>query len=338
MASDMIQKMLQSLVLATSIWSLSSSLALASSFEHRQDVAHFIQEMSSRHGFNPEALARDFAAIKSNPTVLKLIRPPSLPTQRSWQRYQSRFINQQRIEAGLRFWNEHATTLAKAEMEYGIPREIIVGIIGVETIFGRNMGSYKVMEALATLAFDYPPRAEFFKTELEQFLLLARENHQNRLSIKGSFAGAIGIPQFMPGSQRRYAVDYDGDGEIDLRNNPVDAIGSVARFLSLHGWVAKAPIAIPVTLETVQPEWLEAGIFPKLKITELTASGIQFRPIAGLPEQAALIDLITPDEPTEYWLGFENFYVITRYNRSSFYAMSVFQLAEAIREQRNSAL
>ncbi|MBP8169870.1 MAG: lytic murein transglycosylase B, partial [Azonexus sp.] len=213
---------------------------------------------------------------------------------------------------------------------YGVPEEIIVAIIGVETEYGRNMGSFRVLEALATLAFYYPRRADFFRTELEQFLLLARENDMDAVNVRGSFAGAIGIPQFMPGSQRRYAVDFDGDRKVDLYGSVDDAIGSVARFLEQHGWQAGQAVAVPArTRGEPERSLIEAGIQPTLKVADLAQQGIT----ASADPQAVvtLVDLVSPGRATEYWLGFDNFYVITRYNRSSFYAMSVFQLAEEIR-------
>jgi membrane-bound lytic murein transglycosylase B len=268
--------------------------------------------------------------------VLQLILPPATPQQRSWERYRPRFVNERRIKNGLRFWRENPATLARARVFYGVPEEIIVAIIGVETEYGRNTGSFGVLEALATLAFDYPPRAAFFRTELEQFLLLARENGLKPLAVKGSFAGAIGIPQFMPGSQRRYGVDFDGDERIDLSASVEDAIGSVAHFLEQHGWQAGQPVATPATLPgEPAPALLAAGIRPSLPVSELQEQGI----VTSAEPQAkvALIDLVSPGKATEYWLGFENFYVITRYNRSSFYAMAVFQLAEALRQRRSNA-
>lgn len=290
----------------------------------------FARDLEQRHGFHADELISQFAQTRPNATVLKLIKPPASPLQRSWERYRPRFLNDRRIDGGVRFWQENGGQLAKASALYGVPEEIIVAIIGVETEYGRNMGGFRVFEALATLAFKYPPRAEFFRTELEQFLLLARENNLDPLAVKGSFAGAIGIPQFMPGSQRRYAVDFDGDQRVDLGNSVDDAIGSVARFLEQHGWQAGQPVAVPAMTSGAPDETLlQAGIRPSLKAADLADKGIHAR----IDPQAtvALIDLVSPGRDTEYWLGFENFYVITRYNRSSFYAMSVFQLAEEIR-------
>ena len=310
-------------------------------FSEAPEVRAFILDMHEQHGFDVAHLTRQFASIHSNAIVLRAIRPPAVPElQRSWQRYRVRFVNERRTSNGVRFWQENQTELARAEAIYGVPQEIIVAIIGVETEYGRNMGSFSVLEALATLAFDYPPRAPFFRGELEQCLLLARENGVSPLEIKGSYAGAIGIPQFMPSSQRKYAVDFDGDDRIDLRQSNTDAIGSVARFLNLHGWQAKAPIALPASVEGNPTALIAAGIKP---LTPLQALAKQGASVAtdneGAAERpAALIDLVTPGQPTEYWVGFDNFYVITRYNRSSCYAMSVFQLAEAIRQARGKAM
>ncbi|MGE5490884.1 MAG: lytic murein transglycosylase B [Actinomycetota bacterium] len=300
------------------------------SFADDPMVVEFVQDMAKRHQFDADELLRQFALARANPTVLKLIRPPETPQQRSWERYRPRFLNDRRIDAGVRFWEANRATLARARAFYGVPEEIIVAIIGVETEYGRNMGKFHVLEALATLAFRYPPRSDFFRTELEQFLLLARENGMEPWSIRGSFAGAIGVPQFMPGSQRRYAVDFDGDRRVDLTGSIDDAIGSVARFLEAHGWQAGQPVAMPARLAG-EPDraLIEAGIRPTLKVANLRQQGI----VSDADPQATvtLVDLISPGAPTEYWLGYENFYVITRYNRSSFYAMSVYQLAEAIK-------
>ncbi|MBK7955597.1 MAG: lytic murein transglycosylase B [Candidatus Accumulibacter sp.] len=305
------------------------------SFSQDPQVRAFIVDMHEQHGFDVTHLTQQFAAIRPNAIVLRAIRPPAVPEkQRSWQRYRERFVNSQRVGGGLSFWQKHAATLQRAQAIYGVPAEVIVAIIGVETVYGQNMGSFGVLEALASLAFNYPPRAEFFRGELEQFLLLARENGVSPLDIKGSYAGAIGIPQFMPSSQRRFAVDFDGDDRIDLRGSNSDAIGSVARFLQQHGWQTGAPVAVPARVNGDPAALLAMGIKPSLTVRELARDGVVAAADGDLP--AALIDLVTPGAATEYWLGFDNFYVITRYNRSSFYAMSVFQLAEALRAAQSS--
>ena len=311
-------------------------------FSTTPDVRAFILQMHEQHGFDVAHLTRQFASIHSNATVLRAIQPAAVPEQqRSWQRYRVRFVNERRLSSGLRFWQENGTELTRAEAIYGVPAEIIVAIIGVETEYGQNTGKFGVLEALATLAFDYPPRADFFRSELEQFLLMARENGVSPLEIKGSYAGAIGIPQFMPSSQRRFAVDFDGDDKIDLRGSATDAIGSVARYLNMFGWQTTAPIAIPARVDGDPSALIAAGFKPSLPLQEMLKQGISpLNNTEKLVEQAssqptALIDLVTPAQPTEYWIGFDNFYVITRYNRSSFYAMSVFQLAEALREAQS---
>lgn len=304
------------------------------SFAHDPEVAAFILEMQERHGFESEFLQYRFSRLQPNETVLKAIRPPAVPElQRSWERYRARFLNERRVAAGIRFWNENATTLKRASALYGVPEEVIVAIIGVETEYGRNTGKFGVMQALATLAFRYPPRAPFFRSELENYLLLARENGFDPLVLKGSYAGAMGIPQFMPSSQRRYAVDFDGDGKVDLTRSVEDAIGSVASFLAQHGWEAGGPVAVPATVEGDAAPLVALGIRPEKPLGELAAAGLRAEGDATRP--AAVIDLVSPEQATEYWAGFQNFYVITRYNRSSFYAMSVFQLAEEIRRQRD---
>jgi len=301
----------------------------------KSEVRAFAIEMHAQHDFDVAELLDKFSRVHSNATVLRAIRPAAVPEQqRSWQRYRERFVNERRISHGLKFWQENGAELLRAEALYGVPSEIIAAIIGVETEYGRNMGKFRVLEALATLAFDYPPRADFFRRELEQFLLLARENGADPLAVLGSYAGAIGIPQFMPSSQRRYAVDFDGDAHIDLQRSTSDAIGSVASFLYAHGWQPGAPVAVPALVAGDPAALIAAGIKPARALRELQQQGITAASAEapGEEQPAALIDLVGPDQPTEYWIGFDNFYVITRYNRSSFYAMAVFQLAAALRE------
>ncbi|MCL4746167.1 MAG: lytic murein transglycosylase B [Burkholderiaceae bacterium] len=297
------------------------------------ELDRFVQRMIELHGFDDASLRRTFGGVRRNAQVLRLIAPPASGFRRSWHAYRARFVEPLRIREGGEFWQANEATLARATRAFGVPAEFIVSIIGVETIYGRITGEFRVIDALATLAFDYPRRAEYFRGELEQFLLLARENSIDPFSVLGSYAGAIGLPQFMPGSIRRYAVDFDGDGRIDLRQSATDAIGSVARFLAEHGWVRGeathfgARIAPYARLDAL----LEAGIEPRFTAAELAAHGVSAS--EPLPEgmRVALIDLDTEGSPTVYALGARNFYVITRYNRSSFYAMAVIELARTLK-------
>ena len=267
--------------------------------------------------------------------MLKAIAPPKNAPLRSWQVYRARFVTDLRIAEGTAFWQANSAPLERAAREHGVPEEIIIAIIGVETLYGRQSGGFRVIDALATLAFDYPPRAEFFRAELEQYLLLARDRDIDVFSLKGSYAGAIGIPQFMPGSYRRYAVDFDGDGVADLLASPADAIGSVANFLRMHGWRRGELIALPAQVNgTAHRAMLDAGVEPKIPMGELRQYGVETRTSLALATPVALIDLETPGAPTEYRLGLQNFYVLTRYNRASFYAAAVMDLAAAIRAKK----
>jgi membrane-bound lytic murein transglycosylase B len=239
-------------------------------------------------------------------------------------------LNTSRIEGGVEYYREHSATLNRAYEQYGVTPEIIVAIIGVETLYGQHTGGFGVMEALASLAFHDPRRGDFFREELEQFLILARENGLDPLQSQGSYAGAIGIPQFMPGSWRKYAVDFDGDNKIDLEHSIADSIGSIGNYLNMYGWQKDEPVAHKVKLRgKPKTSWLEAGMLPSLETEELAKHGVQVIP--GSPKKATFINLPTPRQPTEYWLGYQNYYAVTRYNRDTFYAMSVVQLAEAIK-------
>ena len=302
----------------------------ADRYADRPETQQFINEMHERHGFDKDALTFIFRRAQYLPSVIKAISPPRDPVAvRSWQRYRGRFIDPVRIKAGIAFWERHRESIRAASDKYGVPEEIIVGIIGVETIYGRNTGSYQAVSALSTLAFDYPRRAELFRGELENLLLMAREQGRDPLDYQGSYAGALGLPQFLPSSVRNYAVDFDGDGQIDLLNSPKDAIGSVARFLSEHGWERDGPIWQPATVSGENVASLLAeGLEPRRTPRELAENGVVSGNAPDHP--AALIDLVTPGAPTEYRLGYRNFYVLTRYNRSSFYASAVADLAEEL--------
>lgn len=317
-----------------------STLVLAAShpvdYATREDVRAFVADMAQQ-GIAPDDLLAAFHHARHLPAVIKAIQPPKDPGIRSWQSYRGRFVEPKRIAAGLRFWHDHQQTLDRVEQDYGVPAEIVVAIIGIETIYGRHTGKFQTFSALATLAFDYPPRADLFRRELSSLLLLAKDEQRNPLSYRGSYAGALGLPQFLPSSVRQWAVDYDGDGRIDLTASASDAIGSVGRFLSAHGWIRGGVISLPVEADPAAADPLVAeGIKPARLAPTLTGLGV--RTATALPDQpAALIDLITPDAPTEYRLGFQNFYVITRYNHSSFYAAAVEDLATTLRSARNGA-
>ena len=309
---------------------LAAPVCARSSYADHPEAQHFIAEMSEQHGYAEDELRRLLATVQPLPAVLKLIAPPADPSAvRSWQRYRARFVEEKRIAAGRRFWRSHAASLARASALTGVPAEIIVAIIGVETLYGANVGRFPTFATLATLAFDYPPRAALFRRELAALLLLAREQGRSPLSYRGSYAGALGMPQFLPSSIHAWARDGDGDGQIDLYGSTEDSILSVANYLAVHGWQQGGPIALPVRVDETADlgALLAEGIEPRRRPAEMT--GVQG---TGLPDEpAALIDLVTPGEATEYWLGYRNFYVLTRYNRSSFYAMSVLQLARALR-------
>ena len=304
------------------------------SYAGRADVDEFIRRMVEHHGFAEREMRSLFSHVKRQPEILKAIRPPVSPRTRSWANYRPIFVNDRHVAEGMRFSAQNAEALARAEREYGVPQEIIAAIIGVETFYGRNMGKWRVADALATLAFDYPPRADYFRAELETYLLFTREAGIDALSVLGSYAGAIGIPQFMPRSYRLFAVDFDGDGVARLRSSPTDAIGSVANFLKMHGWVSGEPIAYRAEIGSADAASLvAAGLKPSRSLTELAAAGIAFRaePAPKPGALGALIDLVTPDKPSEYRIGLDNFYVITRYNQSSFYAAAVTDLAATLR-------
>lgn len=295
------------------------------------EVEGFIAEMVQKHGFEPKALARLFGQVRARPAVIKALSAPG--TARPWYEFRSRYIEPARIDAGLAFWRANGDTLARASREYGIPEEILVATIGVESYYGRHTGAFKVLDAITMAAFHYPPRAELFRSELEQFLLLAREDGLDAAGLRGSYAGAMGIPQFLPSSYRRYAVDFDGDGRRDLIGSRADAIGSVANYYKTFGWRPGEPVVVTAEADkTTLDPLLEVGIKPQLKVAEFKARGV----VPSAPvDDAAEAALIVAEGETgpRYWLGFNNFYVITRYNRSVNYALTVHELAQELRAQ-----
>jgi len=299
---------------------------------NRDNVQAFIDEMVETHGFERDYLQSILSKGKSQQTILDAISRPAEKTK-PWYDYRAIFVTPKRINAGVKFWAKHDTRLDRIAGETGVPAEYIAAIIGVETFYGRIRGSYRVLDALTTLAFDYPPRSKFFRSELEQLFLLAKEESIDLINMKGSYAGAIGPPQFIPSSYRRYAVDGDGDGRRDLLDNWDDILASVANYFVANGWQAGQPV---VTEGSTQGSMGVTIGDNKLKledtVSSLTDRGLSFQTDLEASTPAQLISLEGKNGP-EYWVGFHNFYVITRYNRSTMYAMAVYQLAEALAKE-----
>ncbi|MQA20094.1 lytic murein transglycosylase B [Rugamonas rivuli] len=309
-----------------------------------KEVRSFLDDVATRDGFERAELNTLMGQVRYLDSAVQLVKPAPPGKPKNWQAYSKLIVDPVRIDNGVKFWNENRDALERAEALYGIPAEILVGIIGVETVYGRNTGRFRVVDALTTLAFSYPEapqrteRMAFFRGELEATLLFARQNGIDPLSLRGSFAGAIGMPQFMPSSVMKYAVDFDGSGKIDLLNSSGDAIGSVAAFLAAHGWQRDlgGPLvyAASVSPNRAWEAMINQGLTAKYRAPELTAAGVTTA--VPVPEQQTygLVDLQNGAEPTEYWLANNNFFAITQYNRSYFYAMSVVELGRAVRLAR----
>lgn len=315
------------------------SPARADAFVERPEVQQFIATMADRHGFDAEALNQLFAQAQPRLSAARIMTDQVVQPL-SWSRYRGNFVNAWNIRHGVRFWQQHGAALTRARQIYGVPEEVIVAIIGVETRYGQTQPRFPEFDTLTTLAFDYPRRAEFFRAELEQYLLLMREEQLDPLSAKGSFAGAMGIPQFMPSSYRRYAVDFNHDGRRDLWGSAIDAIGSVANYLRAHGWVAGQPVAVgarlPDEVEQDLSAYVSITLKPEWYVEELQSLGLVPAEWLSPSAQAALL-AIEGEDGREYWLGFDNFYAITRYNRSLHYALAVFQLSGELRSARKAS-
>ncbi len=308
-------------------------MQMGGDFANNPNAQQFIDKMVNKHGFDRQQLQEILSRAKRLDSVLRLmdnqapttsVKPPSGPNG-AWLRYRKKFITPDNVQNGVVFWNQYEDALNRAWQVYGVPPEIIVGIIGVETRWGRVMGKTRILDALATLSFNYPRRAEYFSGELETFLLMARDEQDDPLNLKGSFAGAMGYGQFMPSSYKQYAVDFSGDGHINLWD-PVDAIGSVANYFKAHGWVKGDQVAV---MANGQAPGLPNGFKTKYSISQLAAAGLTPQQPLGNHQQASLLRL---DVGTgyQYWYGLPNFYTITRYNHSTHYAMAVWQLGQAV--------
>jgi len=311
-----------------------ASVAVAADYEGEK-IADFVAEMTHDYGFASEQLVEMLGQAERKQAILDAISRPA-ERVKPWKEYRPIFLTDSRVAQGVDFWRENEDALARAEAQYGVPAQVIVAIIGVETFYGRNTGNYRVIDALSTLGFDYPPRQPFFRQQLKEFLLLAREEQVDPLTLTGSYAGAMGLPQFMPSSFRAYAVDFDGDGHIDIWKNPADAIGSAANYFKQHGWTAGAPVVARAEVSGDRhQDGLTEGLDPVMTAAELRKLGWKFQTAAGTTDDTLVTAFrLEGAEGDEYWVGMPNFYVITRYNRSVMYAMAVHQLAERLARAR----
>ena len=314
------------------------------SYQQRSDALQWADDAATRLDLPAPWLRQQVAQARRIPLIEQLVLPSPQPSAKNWAAYRARFIEHKRIEAGRVFWLRHRETLARAEAAYGVPASLVVGVLGVETLYGQHMGQFRILDALATLAFDFPsahPRAAerqtFFRGELEQFLRLTQAAGTDPSSVRGSYAGAMGLPQFMPSSWRHYAVDFDGDGRIDLFNSPADAIGSVANYFRAFQWKPGMPTHYPVALSAGPSELerlLTPDILPTFNVAAFTELGAQLQGEALQHSgPLALIELRNGEDPPSYVAGTENFYAVTRYNWSSYYAMAVIELGQAVSER-----
>lgn len=310
------------------------------------DVNAFIDDMVARYDFDPTALHALFAGVNYSQTAVKLVTPAPKAFVKNWRTYQARFLDPVRINAGVKFWRENRATLQRAYEQFGVPPEVVIGIIGVETMYGHYMGNFRVLDALTTLAFDYPNtpnRAEremTFRKNLEDYLVWTRDAQIDPTTVLGSYTGAIGIPQFLPSSIVKYAVDYEGNRHIDLRASPADAIGSVANYLGQNGWETGRPVVWHIGSDTGSLGIAQAAADgqpePHWPLAQLLRAGMTLaEPRLDLASEEStpvtVIDLPTPGQATQYMLGLQNFYVLTRYNRSFFYALAVYELGQRVK-------
>ena len=322
-----------------------SAKPVSAGYAKRPDVQAFVDELVQDYGFERAALTQAFALARYQPRIVAAMQRPLLEPPK-WFEYAPSFLSPARVDGGVAYWNDHAEALARADEAFGVPAEIIIAIIGVETFYGRNTGGHRALDALTTLAFDYPRRAAFFRGELKQYLLLARDLGLSPLGPKGSFAGALGIPQFMPGSYRNFAIDFDGDARVDLWTSHADVIGSVANYLARHDWQRGQPVLLPATLapdgRDAVLRRLDGGLSERRALEAWAADGVT---AANAPEDIApepvglllLEERTAAGEDASYWIACHNFYVITRYNRSRLYAAAVWGLARAIKSARAAA-
>ena len=328
------QKVLKIILFVIVSGSLISTQAVASvNYAQREDVKQFIDEMVDQHQFDRAYLEQKFATAKRLDNVLESIAKPA-EKELTWKQYRPIFVTSKRTTKGKVFIQQHRETLARAEKKYGVPVEIIAAIIGVESYYGKHTGKYTIFDSLTTLGFDYPKRSKFFKSELKQFLLLSKEENIDVDEMTGSYAGAMGMPQFISSSYRRYAVDFDGDGKRDLWNSVSDVIGSVANYFSEHGWQPGDTVVHQALVKNTSVVKGENKLKPYESIAQFKQQGVTMKqsPKAGFDDkQLATLLTLEGKKGDEHWLGLKNFYVITRYNHNEMYAMAVFQLSEELK-------
>lgn len=309
------------------------STVLAGTISDRPKAIAFIERMAKQHQFDKEQLKNTLNQAVIKPGIIRSITNPW--EAKPWYQYRPLFLNTARIQGGVEFWQKHAAALTKAEQTYGVPAEIIVAIIGVETRYGDITGSHRVIDALVTLGFDYPKRAAFFTRELEHFLLFTRKDKIDPLVPTGSYAGAMGVPQFMPSSFREYAVDFNNNGKRDIWNSYEDTIGSVGNYFAKHGWKRGQRIAVPVAIKGTQFEkYISKKLKPKHSVKQLTQAGVISQIKLDATAKATLLQYQL-ENGYDYWLGLRNFYIITRYNHSALYAMAAYQLAQEIKRTKD---
>ena len=312
----------------------SHSVLAQVNYAQRADVKEFINEMVEQHGFDRAYLENKFANAKRLDNVLESIAKPA-EKELTWKQYRPIFVTDKRTNKGKKFIEEHRATLQRAEKKYGVPLEIIAAIIGVESYYGKHTGRYTVFDSLTTLGFDYPKRSKFFRSELKQFLLLSKEEDIDVNEMTGSYAGAMGMPQFISSSYRRYAVDFDGDGKRDLWHSIDDVIGSVANYFSDHGWQSGASVTHPVTVKDESIVRQKNSLKPYATVGQFKKQGVKIDAVVDKrlnDKQLATLLKFDGRRGKEYWLGLKNFYVITRYNHSELYAMAVYQLSERLKD------
>jgi len=301
-------------------------------YKNRADVNQFIERMAKQSDYSEQELVELFSGVKKQGHLFELLNKPA-EKELQWYQYRHIFITDKRIEQGVEFWREHASLLSEISMKTGVPAEIIIAIIGVETFYGTYRGKDPVFDSLVTLAFDYPRRSKFFSRELEQLLLLAKEQNLDPKALMGSYAGAMGMPQFIASSYRSYAVDFDGDGQANLFDSIPDIFASVANYFVKHGWRANEPVAGPLKpLENNSIDQINPGVKPDYKWSDLAQNGLYSKTELDPDTAVALVKLEQKNTP-EYWVGLQNFYVITRYNHSELYAMAVYQLSLLIKDR-----